>query len=211
MVVMDKHELYGLRLNSDADTVLQALLRNYTGLFADFVYISESLIARSTGLTEQRTYEALLELRREGAVSYVPRTTTPFLLYTTSRELPRYIQLPLAVYEEQRERMARRLEAIKSFAFSDTRCRVAGMLGYFGETDAADCGKCDVCRSRRTVEPDYEAIAGRIIRQLDAGPQSMAQLAAALGITPAIAAEAARLLLDRGVADLDPAGRLTLK
>lgn len=210
MVVMDKHELYALRLNSDADTVLQALLRNYTGLFADFVYISESLIARSTGLTEQRTYEALLELRREGAVSYVPRTTTPFLLYTTSRELPRYIQLPLAVYEEQRERMARRLEAMKSFAFTDTRCRVAGMLGYFGETDAADCGKCDVCRSRRTVEPDYEAIAGRIIRQLDAGPQAIAQLAAALGITPAIAAEAARLLLDRGVAGLDPAGRLTL-
>ena len=208
MVVMDKHELYALRIGADADAVLQTLLRNYTGLFADFVYISESLIARSTGLTEQRTYEALLELRREGAVSYVPRTTTPFLLYTTSRELPRYIQLPLAVYEEQRERMARRLEAMKGFAFDDTRCRVGAMLEYFGESDTADCGKCDVCRSRRAVGPDYEAIARRINSLLESGPQSVAQLAASLGIAAPTVAEASRLLLDRGTARLDTAGTL---
>ena len=78
MVVMDKHELYALRLDGDTDTVLQTLLRSYTGLFADYVYISESVIGRSAGLTDHAVYEALLSLRRAGAISYVPRTTTPF-------------------------------------------------------------------------------------------------------------------------------------
>ena len=57
--------------------------------------------------------------------------------------------LPLEVYERQRDRMKLRLEAMKRFAFSADECRVRGMLAYFGEGNASDCGKCDVCRARR--------------------------------------------------------------
>lgn len=211
MVVMDKHELYGLRLSAESDAILQALLRNYTGLFADFVYISENVLGRSTGLTDQQVYEALLDLRRQGVVSYVPRTTTPFLLYPTSRELPRYVSLPLSVYEEQRERMAARIDAMRRFVTDDSHCRVAGMLAYFGEDDASDCSKCDVCRSHTSAEPDYRAVAAAVERALEGpGVHTVASLAERTGAPSEVVAEAVRLLLDRGAARIDPLGHIEL-
>jgi ATP-dependent DNA helicase RecQ len=85
-------------------------------------------------------------------IHYVPRKTTPYILYTTSRELPKYIALPRAVYEDQRQRLTSRIEAMKAFAFSTDECRVNVMLRYFGEKPTANCGKCDVCRSRKQIK-----------------------------------------------------------
>lgn len=149
MVIMNKEELYGLDLPAEADEVFQCILRTYTGLFADYVRISELSIARSTMLSSESVYKALLLLGRLHAIHYIPRRTTPYILYTTSRELPKHVIIPLEVYERQRERLKVRLDAMKDFVFSSSECRVRGMLRYFGETDAEDCGKCDVCRGRR--------------------------------------------------------------
>ena len=148
MVIMKKDELYDLDLTPEAEDVFQCILRTYTGLFADYVRISEITIARSTMLSSEQVYQALLYLGRIHAIHYIPRRTTPYIHYTTSRELPKHIVIPTEVYERQRERMARRLDAMKEFVFSSSQCRVRGMLRYFGEEEASDCGKCDVCRSR---------------------------------------------------------------
>lgn len=168
MVIMRKEQLYDLDLTPDAEEVFQCVLRNYTGLFADYVYISELVIARSTCLSSERVYQALLYLGRIHAVHYVPRRTTPYIYYTTSRELPKHVEMPLEVYERQRERMSQRIEAMKNFVFDSSECRVRGMLRYFGEKEAGECGKCDVCRSRRRAEtrrPDAQSLRESIVYQ----------------------------------------------
>lgn len=147
MIVADKQELYSVRVGSTADDVLQSLLRSYTGLFADYVTIDERTVARQLMISEDQVYQALLELQREHVLHYIPRRVTPYIFYPTSRELPRYVELGRAVYEDQRERMKRRIDAMKTFAYAQDRCRVAGMLAYFGEKDPAPCGSCDVCRA----------------------------------------------------------------
>lgn len=68
---------------------------------------------------------------------------------TTSREEPRHLVIPTEVYERQRERMERRIEAVKRFAFDQTVCRTSTLLRYFGEEPECDCGTCDVCRAAR--------------------------------------------------------------
>lgn len=151
MVIMKKEELYDLELTPEAEDVFQCVLRTYTGLFADYVNISELAIARSTMLSTEAVYQALLYLGRIHAIHYIPMRTTPYIYYTTSRELPKHVIMPVEVYEQQRERMRLRLEAMKSFVFDSTECRVRGMLRYFGEADAPECGKCDVCRSRKAA------------------------------------------------------------
>lgn len=155
MVVMNKEELYSLALDRITEDVFQAVLRLYTGLFADYVYINEVTIARALTLSSEDVYQALLYLTRLHAVSYIPRKTTPYLVYTTSREEPRHIIIPLEVYERQRERMERRLEAMKEFAFGTEGCRAATLLHYFGEKNPVPCGKCDLCRAarKRTAPP----------------------------------------------------------
>lgn len=128
MITANKSELYSVKLDEAGERVFNMLLRSYTGLFADFVYINESVIARRADVDEQKVYETMLQLSRMHILQYVPRKSTPYLYYTTSRELPKYIDMPRSVYEEQYKRLKERIEAMKRFSFGDDDCRVNVML-----------------------------------------------------------------------------------
>jgi len=156
MIISTKEDLYSVTLDDEGEQVFNILLRSYTGLFADFVYINEPLIARRADVSEQKVYETLLALSRMHILQYVPRQNMPVLYYTTSRELPKYIEIPKSVYEVQRERLLKRIEAMKKFAFADSGCRVNIMLEYFGEMPEKPCGKCDLCRERNRHAPSAD-------------------------------------------------------
>lgn len=150
MILAEKEALYNIPTTvPQADTVLQALLRSYSGLFADYVYINEAVIAYRYGLTEETIYSALLELTRLHILHYVPRKRTPYVVYTTSREEARDVLIPIAVYEDLKKRMSQRIDAVVNYAFGPVDCRENTMLRYFGESKTDTCGHCDVCIDRR--------------------------------------------------------------
>ncbi len=150
MILAEKEALYNIPTTvPQADSVLQALLRSYSGLFADYVYINEAVIAYRYGLTEETIYSALLELTRLHILHYVPRKRTPYVVYTTSREEARDVLIPIAVYEDLKKRMSQRIDAVVNYAFGDVDCRENTMLRYFGENKTDACGHCDVCIDRR--------------------------------------------------------------
>ncbi len=203
MITMPKHEFYGLRLGEREESVLHYLLRNYPGLFADFVQISEPVIASDLGLTGDDVYQALLALGRARVLSYVPRRQTPYLYFPTRRVQKRYIELDAAVYDRMRERMERRIEAMRRFAFDADTCRAATILRYFGEEPEGDCGSCDVCRAARhrgsvgsgAVPSLGDRIAHYASRQ-GGRAVTVQELADALGTSLEKIAEAARPLMD---------------
>ena len=150
MILARKDQLYDLDTTTPgADQVLQAILRLYTGLFADYVFINEDVISYRTGLDQETIYKSLLELTRMHILHYVPRKRTPYIIYTTSREEPKYVLIPKAIYEDLRQRMTDRIEATINYAYSDTGCRERMLLGYFGEQRADACGQCDLCIDMR--------------------------------------------------------------
>ncbi len=153
MILARKDQLYDLDTTTPgADQVLQAILRLYTGLFADYVFINEDVISYRTGLDQETIYKSLLELTRMHILHYVPRKRTPYIIYTTSREEPKYVLIPKAIYEDLRQRMTDRIEATINYAYSDTGCRERMLLGYFGERRADACGQCDLCIDMRKRE-----------------------------------------------------------
>lgn len=125
MLTMRRDELYGLRLEKTDEDVLQQLLRTYTGLFADYVAINENQIAGRLGLTADEIYQSLLSLGRHHVASYVPASNKPYIYFLTSRDEQRYVQIPVSVYEQRREVMKRRLDAMADFVFNAGSCRVA--------------------------------------------------------------------------------------
>ena len=71
--ICDREDLYDIHdLSAEAEQVLSAMLRLYTGLFSDYVYIRESEIAARCNFTEQKVYEAALEISRRKIASYIP-------------------------------------------------------------------------------------------------------------------------------------------
>ena len=150
MITAQKEELYDIKaVNSFTDIVLKTVLRLYPGLFADYVFINETEISRKSMRTEEEVYTALLELTRLGILHYIPRKRTPYIYFPTARENSKYLQIPKSVYEDRKEIMSKRTEAIIDYTYSSETCRVEKMLRYFGETDAHPCGTCDVCLSHK--------------------------------------------------------------
>lgn len=156
IMTVRKEELYGLRLDETTEKVLNRILRMYTGLFSDYVYINEGAIARSLEISEQTVYDTLLKLAREHVIHYVPRRETPYIYFPTSREDKNHIIIPRAVLEDRKEQMRKRMKSVSDYMYGTDRCRSATILEYFGEKDACDCGHCDVCRSRRPVEDSHQ-------------------------------------------------------
>ena len=203
MITAKKEEFYGICLDREEESVFNVILRSYTGLFADFVYINESVIARRAEASEQRVYETLLKLSRMHILQYIPRKSTPYLYYTTSRELPKYVALPLSVYEHQRDRLVKRIESMKRFAFADDECRVNVMLRYFGEKPEKDCGKCDVCRSRRPRKLAPDGLDATILYMVERQPRSLAYLINESSCRKEYVIAEVRRLVARGVLTVD--------
>ena len=213
MITANKSELYSVKLDEAGERVFNMLLRSYTGLFADFVYINESVIARRADVDEQKVYETMLQLSRMHILQYVPRKSTPYLYYTTSRELPKYIDMPRSVYEDQYKRLKERIEAMKRFSFGDDDCRVNVMLRYFGEKPEAPCGKCDVCRSRnrnRLTKGDKQSIKDSIIYMVGNAPRSLDYIVAESRYAEDDVIEAVRALLSSHTLSIDDSDMISL-
>lgn len=66
--------------------IITALLRTYGGLFTDYVYISENLIAQMCDISVQQVYMTLKNLSSRHIVDFIPQRKTPYITYTRQRE-----------------------------------------------------------------------------------------------------------------------------
>lgn len=150
MILANKEQLYNIPTTTPrADEVLQAILRTYTGLFADYVFINEDVLSYRFNLPHETIYDSLLELTRLHILHYVPRKRTPYIYYTTSREEPKHVLIPKAIYEELRNRMEQRIESVITYCYNDSICREQFLVEYFGESEPHACGHCDTCIEKR--------------------------------------------------------------
>ncbi|MDD3511709.1 MAG: RecQ family ATP-dependent DNA helicase [Fermentimonas sp.] len=140
-----RDEMYSLRMDPLIDELLHTIMRTYTGVFSDDIYIDESMLAGRIGKTRQEVYDILINLSKLRYIYYVPAKKTPFIIYTTSREGTEYVVIPQSVYEERKKRFSKRIHSIIDYAANSDVCRSRMLLVYFGETDSKDCGCCDVC------------------------------------------------------------------
>ena len=194
MVTIDKREFYTLSLSPDVEAVLTALLRKYTGLFSDFVFIEETALSLATGLDVNTVYQALQTLDRMKVLVYVPRRTLPYVYFPTSREEPRHLLFPKSIYDDRREALDRRIEAMKRFAFSEDECRSEILLKYFGAESVEPCGRCDVCRERRhSPRPEPSDTLKNMLLQA-AGAQGGCDLASLIALKPSLRDDIIRLV-----------------
>lgn len=151
-----RDEIYSLHLDREMDALLHAILRNYTGVFSDDVYIDESLLAIKIGQSRRKVCEMLVALSRAKYIRYIPQKKTPFVVFTTSREENRFVSIPRAIYEERKKRFEKRIFSMIDYAEATDVCRSRMLLIYFGELSAEDCGECDVClKKSATGLPNY--------------------------------------------------------
>ena len=164
-----RDELYRINENNpDTENLLRIILRSYTGVFSDYAYISEEILARRSGLTRQQVYDTLILLTKRHVLHYIPGKKTPYIIYTHERQ--NTVVLSKEVYEDRKDSYEKRIHAMLDYAESDGKCRSRMLLRYFGEKNGHNCGQCDVCLEKHASglkKGEYEDIAHGIFSLLE--------------------------------------------
>ena len=132
---VSRRELDEYRLNEEQNSLLEHLMREYTGIFTDLQYVHK--------LDDK--HQELVALAQRRIIDYVPRTKANVLRLTVNRQAK--IRIPQDFYNERKNHYAHKLKAMVEYAENSHYCRSQVLLGYFGENDATTCGTCDICRA----------------------------------------------------------------
>lgn len=151
---VDRKSLYDVELADQGQAnVLEALMRSYTGIFSFLQQIEEEYVARRAGQTVPQLRQSLYGLSLAHVISYVPTDHSDVVVLHHDRLRPGNVNLMPSRYAMLRESFHARAEAMLEYVSETSECRSRYLLRYFGQTEAADCGTCDVCRARRAALP----------------------------------------------------------
>ncbi len=168
-MLLQRDELYRLdSLNEQETSVITALLRDYGGLFADFCYINEGLVALHSGLTSPQVYDILKKLNERRILKFIPQKKIPHITYTQRREEMERLVFRPEIYEHRKEKFVERMEAIVNYVTNDDICRSKQLLLYFGEKQSHDCMQCDVCiaHNKPAITPEQQKTIAQHIMQI---------------------------------------------
>lgn len=176
MFTLRRDELYRINEGSpDTEKLLRIILRSYTGVFSDYAYINEDLLAQRSGLTRQQVYECLISLTRQNILHYIPGKKTPYIIYTRERQETDRLHFSKEVYEDRKASYEHRIKAMLEYADSDHVCRSRMLLRYFGEKNRHNCGQCDVCLQKHESglkQGEFEEIREILINRLKESPRN---------------------------------------
>ena len=198
-----RDELYKLReMGTEAEALIQMILRSYTGVFTDYAYISEATLSVRTGLTREQIYNILVTLTKRRIVDYIPHKKTPYIIYTRERQELRFVHIPPAVYEERKARYEARIKAMEEYVISENVCRSRMLLRYFGEKNEHNCEQCDVCLSHRATDTltgkSLEELKKKITELLAQKPHTPAEIAEKIEAEKERVSEVIQYLLEEG-------------
>ena len=182
---LQREDLYRIGENSEeTERLLRTILRSYTGVFTDYVYINEDTLALRSGLSRQQVYETLVYLSKRRILHYIPGRKTPYIVYIRERQEAKRLVFTPEVYEDRKKSYVKRIMALLEYAESDDKCRSRMLLRYFGEKNEHDCGICDVCLMARRSElrqSEFDVLAGEVLDLLRDNPLSLRALLEKLG------------------------------
>lgn len=147
-----RDELYHVDgLEPEYESLLQAVLRSYGGVFSDYITIDETLLGKQTGLSRDMVYRGLIALGKRRIISYIPYKKTPYIRFAQKRVETERIVISREIYENRKEKYEARIQAMIDYATRDDLCRSRMLLAYFGETSEENCLACDVCLKKNSA------------------------------------------------------------
>ena len=151
--IIDRNTLYKFQIeNNTFDIFIKLLLRNFTGIFTEYVPISEEMLAKKVNAPTELIHKYFITLAKMGVISYYKAKQNPVIFYSEERVPQDNIYINRESYESRKERQRVRLDAMIQYITTQSKCRSLQLLEYFGETNKQRCGNCDSCRKRNELK-----------------------------------------------------------
>ena len=158
-ILVDRDALYDVDLPEPAMvSLLEVLMRRYSGIFSWPVPIREEPVAAALGMTVPQLRQLLYRTSLEHVIKYIPGDRCSVVFLHHNRLMPGNVDLQKEKYNFLLENARARSDAMVEYASGTEECRSRWLLRYFGQEETEDCGSCDVCRARRSgPAPDSPA------------------------------------------------------
>lgn len=156
--IVQRDDLYRMRvIRRELDHIITVLLRQYSGLFSDFIPIDEQEIAHLSGYQIEHVRELFKQLWQLHIIRYIPGNRSPILMLTEERLPEENVRITPESYKLREEIAREHVDAIFRYANNQDECRSLVIQHYFGEQSTTPCGRCDLClerRKHRTAAPE---------------------------------------------------------
>lgn len=149
-IIPDRQALYSIELpNPQMVSLLELLMRNYTGIFSYAVPVDEQSLSRSLKISVPQLRVLLYETSLEHVIKYIPCDVSTVVFLRHPRLRPGDVDLKPLYYKRLKEAAQERAAQMEQYCTSTDECRSARLIRYFGQEEVRDCGVCDVCRARK--------------------------------------------------------------
>lgn len=128
---------------------INSLLRIYSGLYKQEVYINEFTLAKKNNITSSKVIDYLNQLHRDQILEYNPVLSDTEIQFLLPREDDRTINVYKREIEKIITQKKQKVIQFLNYLEQDTTCRSIHILNYFDEKSNQKCGICDVCLSQK--------------------------------------------------------------
>lgn len=146
-IMVDRDNLYDVEFSDQSLLdIMEVLMRKYVGIFSFPVPIDEDFVATKCSISIVQLRQALYRLSIEHVIKYIPCDRADVLFLKTEHLARGNVKLSPLRYKMLQETYHKRMETMIEYVTEEDVCRSRFLLAYFGQSESADCGKCDVCR-----------------------------------------------------------------
>lgn len=146
-IMVDRDNLYDVEFSDQSLLdIMEVLMRKYVGIFSFPVPIDENFVATKCSISIVQLRQALYRLSIEHVIKYIPCDRADVLFLKTEHLAQGNVKLSPLRYKMLQETYHKRMETMIEYVTEEDVCRSRFLLAYFGQSESADCGKCDVCR-----------------------------------------------------------------
>ena len=146
-IMVDRDNLYDVEFSDQSLLdIMEVLMRKYVGIFSFPVPIDEDFVATKCSISIVQLRQALYRLSIEHVIKYIPCDRADVLFLKTEHLAQGNVKLSPLRYKMLQETYHKRMETMIVYVTEEDVCRSRFLLAYFGQSESADCGKCDVCR-----------------------------------------------------------------
>ncbi len=143
-----RDDLYKIQVaNPKIDSFIKLILRNYTGVFTEYAGIDENYLAKIGNTNRNAIYQYFKTLAKAQILDYIPLRQNPFIQYLMERLPKESLYISPEIYKVRKERYEKLISSVIYYAETAHKCRSRILMEYFGQTNAQDCGQCDVCKA----------------------------------------------------------------
>lgn len=152
-IAVNRDDLYDVEFSDRTMLdVLEVLMRRYDGIFSFSVPIEEDYVAQRCSITVPNLRQTLYNLSLEHVIKYIPGQRADVLTLHSEHLTPGNVKLSPSRYNMLKETWHKRMETMVEYVSEENICRSRFLLSYFGQTESANCGRCDICRAGKASE-----------------------------------------------------------